>query len=135
MLVDFFLQLKQAKIPVTIREFLSLLEALDRQVVWGSVEDFYYLARLCLVKDETHFDKYDRVFAQYFEGISDLGEELKTEIPEEWLRKLSELVLSKEEKAQIESLGGFEKRMETLKQRLAEQQKRHQGGNRWIGTG
>jgi len=135
MLVEFFLQLKQAKIPVTIREFLGLLEALDKQVIWGSVEDFYYLARLCLVKDETHFDKYDRVFAQYFEGISDLGEELKTHIPEEWLRKLSELVLSEEEKAQIESLGGFEKLMETLKQRLAEQKKRHQGGNRWIGTG
>jgi uncharacterized protein with von Willebrand factor type A (vWA) domain len=85
MLVDFFLQLKQAKVPVTIREYLSLLEALDRQVVWGRVEDFYYLARLCLVKDETHFDKFDRVFARYFEGVTDLGEELEGHIPEEWL--------------------------------------------------
>jgi uncharacterized protein len=135
MLIDFFLQLKQSKIPVSIREYLELLEALDQQVVWGSVEDFYYLARLCLVKDETHFDKYDRVFAKYFEGIDTLGEELKTQIPEEWLRKLTELVLSEEEKAQIEALGGFEKLMETLKQRLAEQKERHQGGSKWIGTG
>ena len=134
MLVDFFLQLKQAKVPVTIREYLSLLEALDRQVVWGRVEDFYYLARLCLVKDETHFDKFDRVFARYFEGVTDLGEELEAHIPEEWLRRLAELVLSEEEKAQVEALGGFEKLMETLKQRLAEQQERHQGGSRWIGT-
>jgi uncharacterized protein with von Willebrand factor type A (vWA) domain len=112
-----------------------LLEALDHQVVWGSVEDFYYLARLCLVKDETNFDKFDRVFAQYFEGVIELGEEIKAHIPEEWLRKLTELVLSEEEKAQIEALGGFEKLMETLKKRLAEQKERHQGGSKWIGTG
>ncbi|MHB8713790.1 MAG: vWA domain-containing protein [Trichloromonadaceae bacterium] len=135
MLVDFFLQLKQAKVPVSIREYLNLLEALEQQVVWGSVEDFYYLARLCLVKDETHFDKFDRVFSRYFEGVTALDEELETQIPEEWLRKLTELVLSEEEKAQIKALGGFEKLMETLKQRLAEQQERHQGGNKWIGTG
>lgn len=135
MLVDFFLQLKQAKVPVSIREYLSLLEALEKQVIWGSVEDFYYLARLCLVKDETHFDKFDRIFAQYFKGITDLSEDLETQIPEEWLRKLSELMLSEEEKAQIEALGGFEKLMETLKQRLAEQKERHQGGGKWIGTG
>ncbi len=135
MLVEFFLQLKQAKIPVSIREFLNLLEALQQQVVWGSVEQFYYLARLCLVKDETHFDKFDRVFAQYFKGIAELNEELATQLPEEWLRKLSELILSEEEKSRIEALGGFEKLMETLKQRLAEQQERHQGGSKWIGTG
>jgi uncharacterized protein with von Willebrand factor type A (vWA) domain len=135
MLVDFFLQLKQAKVPVSIREYLDLLDALEQQVVWGSVEDFYYLARLCLVKDETHFDKFDRVFARYFEGVTALDAELQTQIPEEWLRKLTELVLSEEEKAQIQALGGFEKLMETLKQRLAEQKERHQGGNRWIGTG
>lgn len=135
MLVDFFLQLKQAKVPVTIREYLSLLEGLDQQVIWGSVEDFYYLARLCLVKDETNFDKFDRVFAQYFKGITDLSEEINAHIPEEWLRKLSELVLSEEEKKQIEALGGFEKLMETLRQRLAEQKERHQGGSKWIGTG
>ncbi|MDH4008101.1 MAG: VWA domain-containing protein [Desulfuromonadales bacterium] len=135
MLVDFFLQLKQNKVPVTIREYLGLLEALNQQVVWGSIEDFYYLARLCLVKDETNFDKFDRVFAQYFEGVNDLGEEVREHIPEEWLHKLTELVLSEEEKAEIEALGGFEKLMETLKQRLAEQQERHQGGSKWIGTG
>jgi len=135
MLVDFFLQLKQAKVPVSIREYLNLLEALEQQVVWGSVEDFYYLARLCLVKDETHFDKFDRVFSRYFEGVTAIDAELEAQIPEEWLRKLTELVLSEEEKAQIQALGGFEKLMETLKQRLAEQKERHQGGNRWIGTG
>ncbi len=135
MLVNFFMQLKQAKVPVTIREYLSLIEALDKQVVWGNVEDFYYLARLCLVKDETHFDKFDRVFAHHFKGVADIGEELKAHIPEEWLRRLSELVLSEEEKAQINALGGFEKLMETLKKRLAEQKERHQGGGKWIGTG
>jgi uncharacterized protein with von Willebrand factor type A (vWA) domain len=135
MLIDFFLQLKKAKLPVTIREYLSMLEALDQQVIWGSVEDFYYLARLCLVKDESHFDKFDLVFAEYFEGVTGLGDELKTELPEEWLRKLTELVLSEEEKAQVAALGGFEKLMETLRKRLAEQKERHQGGSKWIGTG
>ncbi len=135
MLVDFFLQLKENKVPVTIREYLGLIEALDQQVVWGRVEDFYYLARLCLIKDETNFDKFDQVFAQYFEGLTNLDEEAKAQIPEEWLRKLTELVLSEEEKAEIEALGGFEKLMETLKQRLAEQKERHQGGSKWIGTG
>ena len=135
MLVDFFLQLKHAKVPVSIREYLDLLDALEQQVVWGSVEDFYYLARLCLVKDETHFDKFDRVFSRYFEGVTAIDAELQAQIPEEWLRKLTELVLSEEEKARIQALGGFEKLLETLKQRLAEQKERHQGGNRWIGTG
>ncbi len=135
MLVEFFMQLKRAGIPVTIREFLSLLEALDKEVVWGSAEDFYCLARLCLVKDETHFDKFDRVFAHYFKGAAELEEELQAHIPEEWLRRLSELVLSEEEKARVEALGGFQKLMEELRKRLAEQQERHQGGNKWIGTG
>lgn len=134
MLVDFFLQLKQARIPVTLGEFLNLLDALEQQVVWGNVEDFYSLARLCLVKDETYFDKYDRVFARYFKGIVDLSEALKPQIPEDWLRRLSERVFSAEEKAQIKALGGFEKLMETLRKRLAEQQGRHQGGSKWIGT-
>jgi hypothetical protein len=135
MLVDFFMQLRQAKVPVTIREYLSLMEALDKQVAWGRVEDFYYLARLCLVKDESHFDKFDRVFAHYFKGVTEIDEELKAHIPEEWLRRLTELVLTEEEKNQIEALGGFEKLMETLKKRLAEQKERHQGGSKWIGTG
>jgi hypothetical protein len=135
MLVDFFMQLRQAKVPVTIREYLSLMEALDKQVAWGRVEDFYYLARLCLVKDESHFDKFDRVFAHYFKGVTEIDEELKAHIPEEWLRRLTELVLTEEEKNRIEALGGFEKLMETLKKRLAEQKERHQGGSKWIGTG
>jgi hypothetical protein len=135
MLVEFFMQLRQAKVPVTIREYLSLMEALDKQVAWGRVEDFYYLARLCLVKDESHFDKFDRVFAHYFKGVTEIDEELKAHIPEEWLRRLTELVLTEEEKNQIEALGGFEKLMETLKKRLAEQNERHQGGSKWIGTG
>jgi hypothetical protein len=129
------MQLRQAKVPVTIREYLSLMEALDKQVAWGRVEDFYYLARLCLVKDESHFDKFDRVFAHYFKGVTEIDEELKAHIPEEWLRRLTELVLTEEEKNQIEALGGFEKLMETLKKRLAEQNERHQGGSKWIGTG
>jgi uncharacterized protein len=135
MLVDFFMQLRQAKIPVTIREYLGLMEALEKQVAWGRVDEFYYLARLCLVKDESNFDKFDRVFAHYFKGVAEIDEELQAHIPEEWLRRLTELLLTEEEKSQIEALGGFEKLMETLKKRLAEQKERHQGGSKWIGTG
>lgn len=134
MLIDFFLRLKSAKIPVTLMEFLTLLEALQKQLAYGSVEDFYYLARLCLVKDETNFDKFDRVFVEYFKGITDLGEGITGEIPEEWLRKLTERLMSEEEKERIKALGGFDKLMETLKKRLEEQKERHQGGNKWIGT-
>lgn len=135
MLLDFFLRLKNAKIPVTLMEFLTLLEALQQHLVFGSVEDFYYLARICLVKDETHFDKFDRVFAEYFKGESNPLEELSAEIPEEWLRKLAERFLSEEEKQQIKAMGGLDKLLETLKKRLEEQKERHQGGSKWVGTG
>lgn len=135
MLLDFFLKLKNAKIPVTLMEFLTLLEALQQNLAFGSVEDFYFLARLCLVKDETHFDKFDRVFAEYFKGESNPLEELSAEIPEEWLRKLAERFLSEEEKQQIKAMGGLDKLLETLKQRLEEQKERHQGGSKWVGTG
>ena len=135
MLIDFFLSLKRAKIPVTIMEFLSLLEALEQRLVFGSAEDFYYLARLSLVKDETNFDKFDRVFMEYFRGVSDPSAELIGEIPEEWLRKLQEKFLSEEEKAQIKAMGGLDKLLETLKKRFEEQKERHQGGSKWIGTG
>ncbi len=135
MLLDFFLRLKSAKIPVTLMEFLTLLEALQLHLAFGSVEDFYFLARLCLVKDETHFDKFDRVFAEYFKGVSNPLEELSADIPEEWLRKLAEKFLSEEEKQQIKALGGLDKLLETLKKRLAEQKERHQGGSKWVGTG
>ena len=134
MLIDFFLRLKSARIPVSLTEFLTLIEALERQLAFGSVEDFYYLARLCLVKDEAHFDKYDRVFVEFFQGVSDPMAELGTEIPEEWLRRLAERFLSEEEKLRIEALGGLDKLMETLKKRLEEQRERHQGGSKWIGT-
>ena len=135
MLLDFFLKLKNAKIPVTLMEFLTLLEALQQHLAFGSVEEFYFLARLCLVKDETHFDKFDRVFAEYFRGESNPLEELSAEIPEEWLRKLAERFLSEEEKQQIKAMGGLDKLLETLKQRLEEQKERHQGGSKWVGTG
>jgi len=133
MLIEFFLKLKDGGVPVSIKEFLMLLEAMEKQVVFGSVEDFYYLARTCLVKDEKYFDRFDRVFSAYFKGIIDV-EDVVAQIPEEWLRKLAEKHLTEEEKQIIESMGGWEKLMETLKQRLEEQKGRHQGGNKWIGT-
>ena len=135
MLIDFFLSLKRAKVPVTLQEFLTLLEALERRLVFGSAEEFYYLARLCMVKDETHYDKFDRVFMEYFRGVTDPLAELAGEIPEEWLKKLTERLLSEEEKRQIKAMGGLDKLLETLKKRLEEQKERHQGGSKWIGTG
>jgi uncharacterized protein with von Willebrand factor type A (vWA) domain len=134
MFLSLFTELRQAKVPVSLREYLMLMEAMDAHVVGLSSDDFYYLARSALVKDEKNLDKFDRVFAHVFKGFEKVDEALTAEIPEEWLRKLAEKFLTDEEKAQIEALGGFDKLMETLKQRLAEQQKRHQGGNKWIGT-
>lgn len=133
MLIEFFLKLKEGGVPVSIREFLTLLGALEKRVVFGSIDDFYYLARTCLVKDEKYFDRYDRAFGAYFKGIVDV-EGVMAVIPEEWLRKLAEKHLGEEEKKLIESLGGWDKLMETLKKRLEEQQGRHQGGSKWIGT-
>ncbi len=132
-LVEFFLKLKEGGVPVSIKEFLALLEGFQKQVIYGSVEDFYYLARLCLVKDEKYFDRFDRVFSAYFKGIIDI-EGIEATIPEDWLRKLAERTLTEEEKQLIESLGGWDKLMETLKKRLEEQKGRHQGGSKWIGT-
>ncbi len=134
MFITFFTELKSAGIPVSLREYLTLMEALDKDLAEKSVEDFYYLARLTLVKDESNLDKFDRVFGHVFKGLDLMSEVATTEIPEEWLRRLAEKHLSEEEKTQIEALGGFEKLMETLRERLKEQQKRHQGGNKWIGT-
>jgi uncharacterized protein with von Willebrand factor type A (vWA) domain len=134
MLTEFFFKLKDGGVPVTIKEFLTLLEALRSHLIGGSLDEFYYLARVCLVKDETQFDRYDRVFAAYFKGISQLPDDLLAQIPEEWLRRQAELLLSDEEKAMIRSLGGWEKLMDTLRQRLEEQRGRHQGGSKWIGT-
>ena len=135
MFVEFFLALKEARIPVTLREFLVLLEAMERKVVSFNVDDFYFLSRSSLVKDERNLDKFDQVFGSCFEGL-EFGQDLfETGIPEDWLKKISERVMTSEEMAKIKSLGGWEKLMETLRERLAEQNKRHQGGSKMIGTG
>jgi uncharacterized protein with von Willebrand factor type A (vWA) domain len=133
MFVNFFLELRQAKVPVSLREYLTLMEAMKIGVADYSVEDFYYLSRSALVKDERNLDKFDRVFGHCFKGLETPVEE-GVAIPQEWLRKLGEKHLTEEEKRQIEALGGWDKLMETLRQRLEEQKKRHQGGSKWIGT-
>ncbi|MCG6874911.1 MAG: VWA domain-containing protein [Betaproteobacteria bacterium] len=133
MLAGFFLRMKSAKLPVSIKEYLTLIEAMGKNVIEPSIDQFYYLARATLVKDEANYDKFDRVFGEFFKGVESLvGAEV--DIPLEWLIKQAELNLSPEEKALIEALGGWEKLMETLKQRLEEQKGRHQGGSKWIGT-
>ena len=134
MLIDFFFKLKSHKLPVSIKEFLTLLEALQKGVIGSSVNDFYFLSRTTLVKDESNFDKFDRAFAEFWDGVEAIPG-IEAEIPLEWLLKQAELTLSDEEKKMIEALGGWEKLMETLKKRLEEQKERHQGGNKWIGTG
>src|SRR5260221_4467226 len=126
MLIEFFLKLKQGGLPVSIREFLMLLEALKERVIHGSIDDFYYLSRACLVKDESNYDKFDRVFGAYFKGIAALPDGMVVEIPEEWLPRQAGLLLTGEEKKLVGSLGGWEKLMQTLRQRLREQQGRHQ---------
>ncbi len=133
MLIDFFLKLKSHKLPVSIKEYLTLLEAMDKKVIGQSVDEFYYLSRTALVKDEANFDKFDRAFAEFWQGLETIPG-IETQVPLEWLLKQVELTLSEEEKKQIEALGGWEKLMETLRQRLEEQKGRHQGGSRWIGT-
>ena len=135
MFMRFFSELREAKVPVTLKEYLVLMEALDKAVIDRSVDDFYYLSRAALVKDEKNLDKFDQVFGHVFKGLERLDTGPEAEIPEEWLRKLTEKFLTDEEKALIQSMGGFEKLMETLAERLKEQQKRHEGGNKWIGTG
>ncbi|WP_238121191.1 MULTISPECIES: vWA domain-containing protein [unclassified Xanthobacter] len=135
MFIAFFEALKTAGVPVSVREYLTLMEAMDRDLAGRQVDTFYYLARASLVKDERHLDKFDQVFGQHFKGLeAALGEEGHA-IPEEWLRKLTEKHLTEEEKRQIEALGGLDKLLETLAERLKEQKGRHQGGNKWIGTG
>lgn len=133
MLIDFFLHLKSAKLPVSTREFLTLLDALKHDVVSTSIDDFYFLARTCLVKDEALYDRFNLAFGSYFKGVAGLLE-LHADIPEEWLRKIIEGTLSDEEKALVKALGGWDKLIEMLRQRLDEQRGRHQGGSKWIGT-
>ncbi|MBQ1542057.1 VWA domain-containing protein [Caulobacter sp. CCUG 60055] len=135
MFMRFFSELRQARVPVTLKEYLMLMEALDRDVIDRSVDDFYYLSRASLVKDEKNLDKFDRVFGHVFKGLERVDDGLTAEIPAEWLKALTEKFLTDEEKAQIEALGGFEKLMETLQERLKEQKERHEGGSKWIGTG
>ncbi len=135
MLLRFLLRRAQAPAcPASLKEFLTLLEALDKGVVYGSVDDFYILSRLCLVKDEAYFDRFDLAFAAYFKGVQAIPDAIVTDIPAEWLRKMAERWLTDEEKEKVEALGGWEKLMETLKERLEEQKGRHQGGSKWIGT-
>ena len=134
MFVNFFFELRNVGVPVSLKEYLTLMDAMKAGVASYRVEDFYYLSRAALVKDERNLDRFDRVFGSVFKGRESTSEDLVTDIPEEWLRKLAELHLSDEEKAEIDRLGGWEKLMETLRKRLEEQKDRHQGGNKWIGT-
>ncbi|TMH71674.1 MAG: VWA domain-containing protein [Betaproteobacteria bacterium] len=133
MLTGFFLKLKSTRLPVSIKEWLTLLEAMQKDVISPSIDEFYYLSRTTLVKDEQNFDKFDRAFGEYFKGIESVAG-VEFDVPLEWLLKQAELNLSPEEKAMIEAMGGWEKLMETLKKRLEEQKGRHQGGSKWIGT-
>ena len=137
MFLNLFLELRSFRVSVSIREYLSLLDCLDKNVIPFNVEDFYFLARTSLIKNEKYIDRFDQVFSKVFQGIEKLTfEEIldKVDIPKEWIKKLSEKLLTSKEMEEIKSLGGFDKLMETLKKRLSEQEKRHQGGSKWIGT-
>ena len=134
MFINFFFELKQAKLPVSLREYLTLMEGMNAHLVDYDLDGFYYLSRATLIKDERNLDKFDRVFGHFFKGLEPPADGEAHEIPEEWLKALGEKLLSDEEKQMIEAMGGFEKLMETLKKRLEEQDKRHEGGNKWIGT-
>ncbi len=136
MFASLFFELRQAEVPVSLKEYLTLMEGMRAGVASFDVESFYYLARATLVKDERHLDRFDRVFGQVFKGLETVegGGGQAAEIPEDWLRGLAELYLTEEEKRQIEALGGWDRLMETLRRRLREQEGRHQGGSKWIGT-
>jgi uncharacterized protein len=134
MLIDFFYSLRAAKLPVSVKEYLTLLEALKANVIAPSLDEFYYLSRITLIKDEQYFDKFDQAFGAYFKGAA-LASELAFDIPLDWLKKKLQRDLSPEEKAQIEAMGGLDKLMERLKELFDEQKERHEGGNKWIGTG
>lgn len=135
MLAGFFTGLRNGGVPVSIREYLDLLGALSSHLVFADTDEFYYLSRALLVKDEKHFDRFDRAFGLYFRDLETVDDLIEALIPDEWLRKEFLKTLSDEEKAKIESLGGLEKLIEEFRKRLAEQKGRHQGGNKWIGTG
>ena len=135
MFFQFFDELRSARVPVTLKEYLALMDALSKDVIDMKIDEFYYLSRTALVKDERNLDKFDRVFSHVFKGLETLEGTEIAQIPEEWLRALTEKFLTEDEKKMIESLGGWEKLMETLKERLEEQKKRHEGGNKMIGSG
>ena len=135
MLINFFMTLKQERLPVSFTELFSLLECLKQNVVFAHVEDFYYLSRMCFVKDEKNFDKFDIAFGKYFENVDAINDLAMYQIPDDWLRKQMESMLSDEEKASIDALGGLDKLMEEFRKRMEEQKKRHEGGNKWVGTG
>ncbi len=134
MFFNLFTELRKAKVPVSLKEYLALMEAMDAKIGAYNVDNFYYLSRAVLVKDERNLDKFDRVFGHVFKGLESSVDEIEVEIPEAWLEKLMDRYLTAEEKAEVEALGGWEKLMETLRERLAEQDDRHQGGSKWIGT-
>jgi uncharacterized protein with von Willebrand factor type A (vWA) domain len=133
MLIDFFLHLKAARLPVSIKEYLLLLEAMGKQVIGPSIEEFYLLARAALVKDERLFDKFDRAFGTYFKGVQSIPG-IDLDLPLDWLKRKLQREFTAEEKAAIEAMGGLDKLLERLRQLLEEQKARHEGGNRWIGT-
>ncbi len=133
MLIDFFLKLKSHKLPVSIKEYLTLLEAMDKGVIGPSIDDFYYLSRATLVKDERNFDKFDKAFAAYFKGVQAIPG-IDIDLPLEWLKRQFQREFTAEEKAAIEAMGGLDKLMERLRELLEEQKERHQGGSKWIGT-
>ncbi len=135
MLIQFFNCLKEHDLPVSVTELFALLECLNQNVIFGNVDDFYHLARLCMVKDEKHFDRFDRAFAKYFNDIESSDGIFHYQVPEDWLRRQFEASLSEEDKARLESLGGLEKLLEEFRKRMQEQSERHQGGSKWIGTG
>ena len=135
MLISFFQALKNAGIPVSIKEYLIMLEALNARIAFASVDDFYLLSRTCLVKDEKYFDRFDRAFSAWFNEMESIDDVINALIPEEWLRAAVEKYLSEEDKAKIESLGSLEELLDAFRQRLEEQEKRHSGGSKWIGTG
>ncbi|MDX2306867.1 MAG: VWA domain-containing protein [Hyphomicrobium sp.] len=135
MLTRFFSELRAARVPVTLKEYLDLLQAMEAGCAAGKVEDFYHLARAALIKNERHYDRFDQVFGHVFKGLDLMSDATEAEIPADWLRAVTSLYLTEEEKKQIEALGGWEKIMEEFQKRLLEQQGRHQGGNKWIGTG
>lgn len=135
MLIRFFNALRREKIPVSLDELFTLLECLKQNFAFADMEQFYLLARLCMVKDEKYYDRFDRAFSRYFKELEVLDDLLRDAIPDEWLRRQFEASLSEEERAMIESMGGLEKLMEEFRKRLEEQKERHEGGNKWIGTG